>query len=424
MAMAMLITPSSHHPLQPSFCSDYHSSSGAGASNMISSVDPHKPGNGLNYSNRQPLPSISELIQDTKPSPSPRSPSNTQPGSNLSSSFAAVSRSFSKAEKHSSPQPLRSASSFSPQQDALTFFTGSRPPPLTSRPLLPPISDRQAGLSAKPNISPQQHHPKQQSSPRPHHPLSGVHAHRHPPPPPPARVAYKLGQQPPGQMRLPASPISPKHVVLPHASKPYHPWARPHKGKGVYARRARYDTTVNRHFKIWSYQEYLSQIGSCSHTVLNFSEAYSRIAQEQHGAHPIPDILPTERDISDMLANIEFIKLYLEQVRGLVQTSSQNERAREAAKIKDLNEAHDVPVYGDAMKPQYGMIEVKTRCSRTVSLDKCHRCNRTDTPEWRRGPDGARTLCNACGLRYAKLKKVQQLEARSSSVKLGEAHSH
>lgn len=30
---------------------------------------------------------------------------------------------------------------------------------------------------------------------------------------------------------------------------------------------------------------------------------------------------------------------------------------------------------------------------------RCHSCNTTDTPEWRRGPDGARTLCNACGLR-------------------------
>ncbi|KAH7120185.1 hypothetical protein B0J13DRAFT_649664 [Dactylonectria estremocensis] len=417
MAMAMLITPSSRHPPQPSFSSDYHhSSSGASISNMISSVQPQKPANGLNSSNRQPLPSISELIQNTKPSPSPpTSPSNTQPGSNLSSSFAAVPRSFLKAEKHSLPQLLRPASSFPPQQDALTFFTGSRRPPFTSRLLLPPISDRQAGPSAKPNISPQQHHPQQQRPPRPHHPLNGVHAHRHPPPPP-ARVAYKPGQQPPGQMRLPASPISPKHAVLPHASKPYNPWAPPHTEKGVYAPRARYDTTVNRHFEIWSYQEYLSQIGSCSHTVLSFSKAYSLIAQEQHGAHPIPDRLPTERDISDMLANIELIKRYLEQVRGLVQTSSQNERAREAAKMKDLyEEAHDVPMYGDAMKPQYGMTEVKTRWSHAVPLDKCHRCNRIDTPEWRRGPDGARTLCNACGLRYVKLKKKQQLEARRAA---------
>ncbi|KAH7114986.1 hypothetical protein B0J13DRAFT_459981, partial [Dactylonectria estremocensis] len=126
--------------------------------------------------------------------------------------------------------------------------------------------------------------------------------------------------------------------------------------------------------------------------------------------------LPTERDINDMLANIELIKRYLEQVRGLVQTSSQNERTREAAKMKDLyEEAHDVPMYGDAMKSQYGMTEVKTRWSGAVPFDKCHRCNRIDTPEWRRGPDGARTLCNACGLRYVKLKKKQQLEARRAA---------
>ncbi|KAF4767493.1 hypothetical protein HAV15_009597 [Penicillium sp. str.  len=36
---------------------------------------------------------------------------------------------------------------------------------------------------------------------------------------------------------------------------------------------------------------------------------------------------------------------------------------------------------------------------------RCHSCNRSETPEWRRGPDGSRTLCNACGLHYAKLSR-------------------
>ena len=36
---------------------------------------------------------------------------------------------------------------------------------------------------------------------------------------------------------------------------------------------------------------------------------------------------------------------------------------------------------------------------------RCYSCNRSETPEWRRGPDGARTLCNACGLHYAKLSR-------------------
>lgn len=38
-------------------------------------------------------------------------------------------------------------------------------------------------------------------------------------------------------------------------------------------------------------------------------------------------------------------------------------------------------------------------------MNKCHRCGTTETPEWRRGPNGLRTLCNACGLFHAKLVK-------------------
>jgi hypothetical protein len=37
-----------------------------------------------------------------------------------------------------------------------------------------------------------------------------------------------------------------------------------------------------------------------------------------------------------------------------------------------------------------------------VFQGRCHSCNISETPEWRRGPDGARTLCNACGLRTCK----------------------
>lgn len=35
----------------------------------------------------------------------------------------------------------------------------------------------------------------------------------------------------------------------------------------------------------------------------------------------------------------------------------------------------------------------------------CRHCSSTATPEWRRGPSGERTLCNACGLFYSKLIK-------------------
>ncbi|KYQ99760.1 putative GATA-binding transcription factor [Tieghemostelium lacteum] len=39
----------------------------------------------------------------------------------------------------------------------------------------------------------------------------------------------------------------------------------------------------------------------------------------------------------------------------------------------------------------------------------CRHCGTTDTPEWRRGPDGRKSLCNACGLHYSKLVKKENL---------------
>ncbi|KAG0362644.1 hypothetical protein BG005_004761 [Podila minutissima] len=52
----------------------------------------------------------------------------------------------------------------------------------------------------------------------------------------------------------------------------------------------------------------------------------------------------------------------------------------------------------------------RKRAKRTHPPGRCMSCDSSDTPEWRRGPDGARTLCNACGLHYAKLLKRQNKE--------------
>lgn len=35
----------------------------------------------------------------------------------------------------------------------------------------------------------------------------------------------------------------------------------------------------------------------------------------------------------------------------------------------------------------------------------CHECGTTESPEWRKGPAGPKSLCNACGLRFAKKSK-------------------
>uniref|UniRef100_A0A453GYA8 GATA-type domain-containing protein n=1 Tax=Aegilops tauschii subsp. strangulata TaxID=200361 RepID=A0A453GYA8_AEGTS len=36
----------------------------------------------------------------------------------------------------------------------------------------------------------------------------------------------------------------------------------------------------------------------------------------------------------------------------------------------------------------------------------CDDCNTTKTPLWRGGPNGPKSLCNACGIRYRKRRRV------------------
>ncbi|KAF9576148.1 hypothetical protein EC968_010271 [Mortierella alpina] len=69
---------------------------------------------------------------------------------------------------------------------------------------------------------------------------------------------------------------------------------------------------------------------------------------------------------------------------------------------KTLRSNENNGMNGDAPPQKY-----RKRAKRTQPPGRCLSCDSSDTPEWRRGPDGARTLCNACGLHYAKLLKRQ-----------------
>ena len=114
----------------------------------------------------------------------------------------------------------------------------------------------------------------------------------------------------------------------------------------------------------------LVQIGTCARTLFNFAEAYGTVAREEHGAHPIPQRLPTERELNDMITNVEYTRNLLEHVRGVVQQSIINERAREGTRPRGSLEDEDVQMFNDGMKSgSYSISEVKKR--RGVSTDDC-----------------------------------------------------
>ncbi|KFY21663.1 hypothetical protein V493_07222 [Pseudogymnoascus sp. VKM F-4281 (FW-2241)] len=47
----------------------------------------------------------------------------------------------------------------------------------------------------------------------------------------------------------------------------------------------------------------------------------------------------------------------------------------------------------------------KKKKAKTTDKYICADCATLDSPEWRKGPNGPKTLCNACGLRWSKLEK-------------------
>ncbi|RYP72464.1 hypothetical protein DL770_007966 [Monosporascus sp. CRB-9-2] len=62
--------------------------------------------------------------------------------------------------------------------------------------------------------------------------------------------------------------------------------------------------------------------------------------------------------------------------------------------------------------------EQRSKGHNSDSKRACQRCGRTDTPEWRTGPEGRKTLCNVCGLLYAKQRgrSRKSTEAVASNV--------
>ncbi|XP_024009589.1 GATA transcription factor 1 [Eutrema salsugineum] len=60
-----------------------------------------------------------------------------------------------------------------------------------------------------------------------------------------------------------------------------------------------------------------------------------------------------------------------------------------------------------------------------VSLGrKCQHCGAEKTPQWRAGPSGPKTLCNACGVRYKSGRLVPEYRPANSPTFSAELHSN
>ncbi|KAK0610235.1 Cutinase gene palindrome-binding protein [Lasiodiplodia hormozganensis] len=73
-------------------------------------------------------------------------------------------------------------------------------------------------------------------------------------------------------------------------------------------------------------------------------------------------------------------------------------------------------------KPADAPLKRRPKANRPIERC-CQWCGATSAPEWRRGPSGPKTLCNACGLRHSKVGKKRRSRSVSTTTTTSETGS-
>lgn len=154
---------------------------------------------------------------------------------------------------------------------------------------------------------------------------------------------------------------------------------------------------------------------------LDFSRHYAARAHHTQRSGPVLGSLPSIHEVEEMLniqrrnqdALIRIRTAILNQEHAMAEQMAQR-KAFKAGGVHD--DVHHMAMYQEEYKGSGGFAgpDSKKRRGKAAPPGRCHSCNRAETPEWRRGPDGARTLCNACGLHYAKLTRKMGANKASS----------
>ncbi|KAB1222757.1 GATA transcription factor 4 [Morella rubra] len=68
--------------------------------------------------------------------------------------------------------------------------------------------------------------------------------------------------------------------------------------------------------------------------------------------------------------------------------------------------------------------EVNRICTGNIGIRRCTHCQSEKTPQWREGPLGPGTLCNACGVRYRSGRLLPEYRPAASPTFNGNEHSN
>jgi hypothetical protein len=69
-------------------------------------------------------------------------------------------------------------------------------------------------------------------------------------------------------------------------------------------------------------------------------------------------------------------------------------------------------------------VEMVPKMKQPVETRRCTHCQVTKTPQWREGPLGPKTLCNACGVRYRSGRLLPEYRPAASPTFVPFLHSN
>ncbi|KAL9111810.1 MAG: hypothetical protein Q9227_003869 [Pyrenula ochraceoflavens] len=360
---------------------------------------------------RQSLPSISEALAGDKSMPYPpgghpmNHPTAPQPPY-LTPSASAPSRSFPEApagpsNPFSHPQSLSNVHRDGPTQSPhhSTPVKVEAEPPRTAFPAVNaearPPSIPTFPFSKSPRMS---NVPTSQTT---------LGSDIGPPPVPSPRLGGY-----PGPAQYPSHRSNPPNPIF---APPQWEYEERRKAFASQGHEAPYSDSVKRHLDIYDSEQTLSDVSKCSKHTMEWAEIMLTRFNPRSGLRF--ESMPSVQEVDDMLRFSGRVSEALTHMREIVITQQNLIAEQQARAFK--GEAYDDELNGfhdDFKGGGFAGGDAKKRRGKAAPPGRCHSCNRAETPEWRRGPDGARTLCNACGLHYAKLtRKIGATKASAMS---------
>ncbi|KAF7507385.1 hypothetical protein GJ744_010702 [Endocarpon pusillum] len=192
-----------------------------------------------------------------------------------------------------------------------------------------------------------------------------------------------------------------------------------------------YSDSIKRHLDIFDFEMALNEVSEGSSRALEFSRIWNQRAHQRQRSVQLPESLPSVSELDDLLRQSGRVVEAFSRIKEAVITQQHALAEEQARALKRERYDDESTGFSGEYKENGGFAagDSKKRRGKAAPPGRCHSCNRAETPEWRRGPDGARTLCNACGLHYAKLtrkmavNKNAGLSGSNLRPKNSEAHS-